>query len=126
MSTEAKGSVGISRDLKRDGMECLLLALHWVVIEQAPLFQEFKMQQNVAVNESQKDICAQWDLCKEEMPEEGAELVSLGKGSVFVESIHSEFSEFQLKTRKVFQSSVELEDKDSQWLWLLESTCFCS
>lgn len=109
MSTEAKGNVESSRHLKREGMEYLLLALHWVVIERALLFQEFKMLQGVAVNESQKDICTQWDLCKEEMLEEGAELLSLGKGSV-LESIHSEFSEFQLKTRKAFQSSVELED----------------
>lgn len=109
MSTEAKGNMGSSGDLKREGMEYLLLALHWVVIEQALLFQEFKVLQDVAVNESQKDICTQWDLCKEEMLEEGAELVSLGKGSVFLESIHSEFSEFQLKTRKAFQSSVDLE-----------------
>lgn len=39
--------------------------------------QEFKMLQDVAVNESQKDICTEWDLCKEEMLEEGAELLSL-------------------------------------------------
>lgn len=42
--------------------------------------QEFKMLQDVAVNEPQKDagcrVCARWNLCKEEMREE-TQLISL-------------------------------------------------
>lgn len=42
--------------------------------------EEFKMLQDVAVNEPQKDagcrVCARWNLCKEEMREE-TQLISL-------------------------------------------------
>ncbi|KAI5280902.1 hypothetical protein MUG91_G113n49 [Manis pentadactyla] len=48
--------------------------------------EKFKMLQDVAVNESQKDArlqgCTQWSLCKEEMLEEKTEPASLAKGSV--------------------------------------------
>lgn len=83
------------------------------------LFQEFKMLQDVAMNESQKDaghqICTQQNLCKEEMLDEEAELVSLGKGSLSsnLKSIYSEFSQLCLKNKKqekFLKSSVELED----------------
>lgn len=67
-------------------MEYLPLALYWVVFKQELLFQEFKVLQDVDVNESQKDaehwICTQWNLCEEEMLEEKTELISQGKDSV--------------------------------------------
>lgn len=59
----------------------MLLIPYWVVTEPELLFQKFKMLQDVAVNESQKDArlqgCTQWSLCKEEMLEEKTDPASL-------------------------------------------------
>ena len=56
------------------------------VTEEELLFQEFRMWQEVAVNESRRgaglQVHTQWDSCAEEMLEEETELVSLGKACV--------------------------------------------
>lgn len=61
------------------------------------------MLQDVNVNESQKDaehwICTQWNLCKEEMLEEEAELISQGKDSILQFRIHTLSLNFGLKTK---------------------------
>lgn len=67
-------------------MEYLLPTPYWVVAEQELLFQEFKMLQDVAVNESQKNagpqVHTQWNPCMAEILEEETELVSPSRGSV--------------------------------------------